>query len=377
MFWILFGSIALVMTAYLTLRLTGGMGWHPATRVFIGAVLFGMAVSPYLSRKIMPFFESQEIRYWISMLAYLPIIMLMMLFCLSVLRDLIWMPLSLVSGNHFSAVNPALLRLSNLIFIGVTLLLTGLSVVEGLKPPKVKEITLASDKISTPMRLVLLSDIHLNPLTPKRHIETMVRDTNNLKPDAVLITGDIIDGGADELAAYIPLLKQLHAPKGVFATLGNHEFYIGLQRSLDFMKAADMTHLFNSGVRLSPEVYLGGVPDHKSLARLKLEGIEADARKALAGARETDYKILMSHQPPFIDTVPKNTLDLQVSGHTHGGHLFPLHLLIRLANGYVSGLYRTPNGMLYVSPGTYQWGPMMRLGSEKEITLIKLVPSTP
>lgn len=377
MFWILSASLSVIITTYLTLRLTGGLNWPLSLRMLIGACLLGMFMLPYFSQKIIPLFDNQQIRYGISILAYLPMVILMLLFCLSILRDIIWMPLSLFLDNRFSAVNPALLRLSNLVFIGIALAMGSISVFQGLKSPAVKEITLSSPKIQTPMRIVLLSDLHLNSLTPPKQIETMVQKTNALRPDVILITGDIVDAGLEELNTYIPLLRRLKAPKGIYATLGNHEFYVGQKRSLEFFHAAGMQHLFNTGVRLSPDVYLGGVPDHQAIKRLRLHHITADAEQALAEATKTDYKILMSHQPAFIDTLQPNMLDLQVSGHTHGGHIFPLHFVIRLVNHYLSGLYHTPHGSLYVSSGTFQWGPIMRLGSEKEITLIRLEPETP
>ena len=128
--------------------------------------------------------------------------------------------------------------------------------------------------------------------------------------------------------------------------------------------------MFNEGVQVTPQLYLAGVPDYRSVRQIS---DSVDIVRALSSAQPSDYKILLSHRPKLIDTLVPKQIDLQLSGHTHGGQVFPHHFTVKLFNKYLSGLYQTRHGKLYVTSGAGQWGAQMRLFAPSEITVIRLI----
>ena len=119
-------------------------------------------------------------------------------------------------------------------------------------------------------------------------------------------------------------------------------------------------------------IYLAGIPDSHTASMSPM--LNVNFYKALKGSKKTQYKVLMSHTPDFVDYLSSRIIDLQLSGHTHGGQIFPFHLLVKKANKYLAGLYDVRGLKLYVSRGVGSWGPPMRLFAPAEITLISLLP---
>ena len=180
--------------------------------------------------------------------------------------------------------------------------------------------------------------------------------------------GDIIDDRADAIEDLVPLLSDFQAPLGVFVVDGNHEVYIGTESAQDQFKAHNITYLYNDFRQVRPDVQIAGVPDIQS----NRIGRPVNMKKALPTTNA--YTILMAHTPKMFD-LPDNTADLQLSGHTHGGQIFPFHILTWLSNGYyLSGLFSKEGRNLYVSRGAGQWGPQMRLFAPAEITYIRILP---
>ena len=134
-----------------------------------------------------------------------------------------------------------------------------------------------------------------------------------------------------------------------------------------------VTYLFNEGVRLGNNIYLAGIPDTKTVKHIN-EPI--DLQKAFNSADVTNFKILMSHRPKVFDALSEGEIDFVISAHTHGGQIFPFHILSKLDNKYLAGLYEEKNGMLYVSRGCGQWGPQMRFLAPSEISIIRILPWT-
>lgn len=293
------------------------------------------------------------------------------LFALTLFRDLIW-------GLAYKAEKILKLKISSPFFIKtlkkanyVTLALATFctlnALYEGQKVPDLKLVEIPSEKITKTQTIVLLSDIHISRAVSSDKIKKIVEKTNEQQPDFIVLAGDIIDDDVEKIASKIELLRDLHAKCGVYFVAGNHEFYVGYEKSVAALKRLNFTFLANDGVQINDEIFLAGVPDFFSS---KYHALKIDLDKAFAKSHR-EYRILVSHTP--IDFKEKNNFDLELAGHTHGGQIFPGHILAALYNNfYLAGLYEMQNASLYISRGAGQWGPQMRFLAPSEITIIKI-----
>lgn len=220
-----------------------------------------------------------------------------------------------------------------------------------------------------PYRLVQLSDLHVSAQIGGDFVREVVEKTNALAPDGIVITGDLVDGGIPELAPHLEPLRNLRATDGVFAITGNHEYISGADEWVAHFKTLGLRVLRNERVALS-SFDLAGIDDDVGPSWLADHG--PDLKKALAGRNADRPVVLLAHRPTQLPNAAEYEVDLQLSGHTHGGQIKPLHLL---EAPYVWGIYQLKKTILYVSAGTGYWGPPMRVGTEAEITLLELVPA--
>lgn len=227
---------------------------------------------------------------------------------------------------------------------------------------EIKEVEISIPHLKRDMNIVQLSDIHLGSIRNSGFMKKIVEKTNTLNPDLVLITGDTADGSAKLHPHMFNTIDNLKAP--VFLGMGNHDFYEGLDNVLEVLKTTNITVLRDELVEFK-DLQIIGVDYSLERNYLKkiLPQIEIDNSKP---------SILMYHVPTEVETANKYGIDLQLSGHTHKGQLFPFNLLGRLVFPYFNGLYGYNDTQVYVSQGTGTWGPPMRLGSRNEVTLIKL-----
>jgi predicted MPP superfamily phosphohydrolase len=222
-------------------------------------------------------------------------------------------------------------------------------------------------------RIAQLSDVHVGPSIGRDFIERVVQTVNELKPDAIVITGDLVDGSVDNLSDAVAPLADLEAPHGKFFVTGNHEYYSGAPAWCQHLRALGFRVLRNERVALGAgEAHfdLAGVDDHS--ARGFGNGHGADLDKALSGRDASRALVLLAHQPRAVFEARQKGVDLQLSGHTHGGQIWPFHWFVRLQQPVVAGLHRLGETQLYVSRGTGYWGPPMRLLAPAEVTEIVL-----
>ncbi len=223
------------------------------------------------------------------------------------------------------------------------------------------------------VKLMFISDVHLGLQVGEGKLAQIRAVALEEQPDMILCGGDLADGTSDHLEQFEPMLKELHAPMGKYAVLGNHEFYIGLQNSLKFFKDSGFRTLRGEGVLVGEKILIAGVDDPAARRFNDLRGLDEDAALEPAGADTT--VILLKHQPDLREE-SLGRFDLQLSGHTHGGQIVPFNLFVRLAHKHSRGLVDIPGrGQLYVSRGTGTWGPKLRFLSPPEVTIITLVPA--
>ncbi len=236
--------------------------------------------------------------------------------------------------------------------------------------PGVKRVAIAIDDLPDELngyRIVQWSDVHVGPTIQRRFVQALVKRTNSLEADAIAVTGDLIDGYLDELRDQVQPLALLRARDGVFYVTGNHEYYWRASEWVKEIERLGLTFLKNEYRVVRPGLVIAGVTDPAGRYTHK-----QDLGAALDGAPRDSVKILLSHRPQTATAADRHGVDLQLSGHTHGGQFFPFNLLIRLVQPVVAGLYRVGRTWLYVSRGTGYWGPPSRLGVRGEITVITL-----
>lgn len=224
------------------------------------------------------------------------------------------------------------------------------------------------------LRIVQLSDIHVGPTIGARQMRRLVAACNQLAPDLVVITGDVVDGSPARLEGAVAELAALQTRHGVFMVPGNHDYYSGIHDWLPVFARHGIRVLLNSheAVRTgSSTLYLAGVTDHS--AHRFVATHRSDAEAALRGIPEQAPVVMLAHQPVQGLHMPSERIMLQLSGHTHGGQFFPWRYAVPLQQPITAGLSDKLGHAVYVSRGTGYWGPPKRILSPAEITLITLL----
>ncbi|WP_370645232.1 metallophosphoesterase [Corallococcus sp. EGB] len=224
------------------------------------------------------------------------------------------------------------------------------------------------------LRVVQLSDVHVGPTLDGVWLQRVVDQVNALKPDLVAITGDLVDGSVDELRDQMTPLASLKAPLGVYYVTGNHEFYHGARAWMAEVARLGITVLTNEHrvvERGGARLVVAGVTDHD--AGHIAPPLASRPDLALAGAPPDVPRLLLAHQPRTALSLEGLRVDLQLSGHTHGGQIFPFMFFVKLQQPVVKGLATVAGTRVYTHRGTGYWGPPMRLGPAPEIASLTLV----
>lgn len=218
--------------------------------------------------------------------------------------------------------------------------------------------------------LVQVSDVHYGMLTENGKLSKIVDRINGLEADVVVITGDLVDEGVSHMEEMAIPLARLKSRHGIFAVTGNHEFYAGVDRAVAIMKKAGITVLRNEKAGLPGGLQLLGIDDPTGSRRMGNPLPDFD--KILSQLDPKKPSILLYHQPTQFEKVASSGIGLQLSGHTHGGQLYPMIFISRKIYPLTPGMHQKGENYLYVSRGVGTWGPPMRLGSPPELVYIVL-----
>lgn len=355
-------SLIMFMPCRLLFKVAAGIALLAVSQKYLAYEMIGGSfIAPSLPR---PLLLTMEVLY----------AAMVILFFLLLIKDglalLLW--LSRCLGTSWRLPFPPAVRGTGLVL--TALVLAGWGTWQSLRVPRVNTVEVPLARLPGSLdgfAIVQLTDIHIGMLLRKEWLEAVVEKTNALAPDLVVLTGDMIDGSPEELGRDIAPLGELRAQYGVYGVTGNHEYYFQAKRWLPVFQDLGVTMLHNEHRIVSvggADVVLAGVPDP---TERRFGGPGPDLKKALEGAPDA-VRVLLAHQP--YGAAGATGIDIQLSGHTHGGNLFFLQRFIASFNqGFVAGLY-VINGMaLYVSPGTGIWsGFSCRLGVPSEITRIVL-----
>ena len=238
---------------------------------------------------------------------------------------------------------------------------------------KVEWVRIPTQKLaekSAPFRIVQISDLHLDLWSEEGRVRRIVEAIESIRPDVVVSTGDLIDAGPDRLACLTDHLRRLNPEHGKFAVTGNHEAYVGSAKSLAVTERSGFKMLSYEGVRVDGGIHFVGVDDPAVRQRIMMDGRAEEA--VLKQAPKEGFTVLLKHQPR-VNRGSTEWFDLQLSGHTHGGQIFPFHWIVRLAYPAKTGLSKVGDETwLYVSRGTGTWGPPIRFLAPSELTVIEL-----
>ncbi|MFF5975917.1 metallophosphoesterase [Streptomyces sp. NPDC012769] len=279
-----------------------------------------------------------------------------------------------------TADEPAVPDLSRRLFVNRLVSGTAAAVAAGtvghgaygvLRGPRVKRVTVPLAKLprgAHRYRIAVVSDIHIGPILGRAHTQRIVDTINATQPDLVAVVGDLVDGTVENLGSAAEPLARLRARDGAFFVTGNHEYFSGADAWVDHVRDLGLRPLRNARVEIGAGFDLAGVDDVAG----ESEGQGPDFVKALGDRDRARTAVLLAHQPIVIDDAVRHGVDLQLSGHTHGGQLWPGNYLAELANPTVAGLERYGDTQLYVSRGAGAWGPPVRVGAPSDITVVEL-----
>ncbi|WP_216678656.1 metallophosphoesterase [Fluviispira sanaruensis] len=258
----------------------------------------------------------------------------------------------------------------------VAFCLFGRAYTNARRTPNVKNVIVPIEKLHPDLKsfsIVQLTDFHIGITIDKEYVERVVEKVNELNADIIVITGDLIDGYVSKLKDWVSPLERLKAKRGLFYVNGNHEYYWGANGWARYMEEIGFTFLENEHrlIKIGRSlVVIGGVTDLHAERFNRAQ--KCSPKKSIIGAPKlADLKVLLAHQPiTAYDSADLDYYNLQLSGHTHGGQLWPGTWLIHLIQPFHPGLTMYQKMWVYVSRGTGYWGPPVRLDADSEITHI-------
>lgn len=369
-FFLIYGGVHL----YIFLGAKASLALGTRAGAFVALFMVIMILSPlivHISEK--NGFESFAVFF--SWTGYTWMGVIFLFFCLSLVFDcyriLVHLGAYIFSLDPSSGIPPARYCFITLLSLAIAMALYGSIEALNIRSEK---ITIRTSKIPEEFkrfRIVQISDLHIGLIVRGKRLERILKEVRHANPDILFSTGDLVDGQADNLSGPADLLREIIPAYGKFAVTGNHEFYAGLVQALDFTERAEFRVLRGEGTNVGGFINVAGVDDPTARIYGAVEGVPEE--KLLSGFSDDMFTILLKHQPVVKKGSP-GLFDLQLSGHTHKGQMFPFNLVTRLVFAFNSGCYHLDGGsVLYVSRGAGTWGPPMRLMAPPEITIIDLV----
>ncbi len=366
---------------YLWARLVRDVAWPAATHKGLTILLVGLAVLLPLSFILMRVIPvARAVQSPISWVLYTWMGLMFCLFVLLIPADIVRFVGWLIEKFSGAPIDPERRLFLARLFGGVVgvggLGMGGWGLYTASRPVAVKPVEVALAGLPAAFagfRIVQMTDIHIGPTIGKEFIDQLVARSNSLKPDVVAITGDLVDGSVASLGKFLEPLRDLEARHGVFFVTGNHEYFSGADEWIAHLRELGVTVLRNERVTIEIDgaaIDLAGIDDPTGTSFAPGHG--PDLAGALAGRDPARPVILLAHQPKAAHEAAEHGVALQLSGHTHGGQIFPFNFLVKLQQPFVAGLHQLKDTAIYVSSGTGYWGPPMRVGFPAEITDITL-----
>ena len=359
----IFSAILFVSHRYLVERLAHAPAWGSPTEEILEVLIwFGAGIQvllPFAIRSLPPS-RARLIAWpgytWLGTAFYL-------LFFVAASDIVLW----LLSANSIHVQ-----QIRAMSVVGATAVLVTWGMVTALSIPGVKQVQIALPRWPKELsgyRIIQLSDIHIGAILQRGYAERLVELCNRLEPDLIAITGDLVDGSLEHLQHHVAPFEALRARDGVFFVTGNHDHYAGASQWSNFLEELGLRVLRNAHATVQARdssFVVGGVYD-----RTSSNGDDVNA--AFSGASSSTPRLLLAHHPQTFHKATQHQVDLQLSGHTHAGQLWPFRYFVHLQTPFIDGLHWQGPHALYVSRGTGFWGPPMRILAPPEVTELILV----
>jgi predicted MPP superfamily phosphohydrolase len=369
-FFLVYGSTH----AYAFVKARAALGFGTGTALWVVPLLAVLMCAPILTHLL----ERNGMEGAARVSAYVGYVWMGVLFLfisLNLLSDLVNLLLragAAVAGNGEGWGSPANGRKTFLFLACLSLALGAYAALEASRIDVVR-VRIATDRLppSAPrVRIAQITDVHLGIINRNGMARAIADRLRAEQPDILVSTGDFVDGQIGHIDGLSEIFRGIPAPRGKFAVLGNHEYYAGLPQSLSFHRHAGFTVLRGEVITVDNALRIAGVDD--PTARAFGGPPEPSEAELLGGGPPKQFTVLLKHRPAA-DPASYGRLDLQLSGHTHHGQIFPFRLLTRLAYPLLGGDHPLPGGgTLHVSRGTGTWGPPMRFLAPPEITVVDI-----
>ena len=371
-FFLVYGSLH----AYALLKARSALALAPGATLALLPLLGILLCAPIVTYQLSRHGYEGAARI-VANVGYLWMGFLFFLTCLNLSADLLRLPLGAMGRGGIAANAAAALagRSAFLCIAGLAVVLSAYAMVEASRIEVVR-VRIVTDRLpaSVPsLRVAQITDLHLGLVHRNGKAREVAAIVSREHPDLLVSTGDLVDGQLDGVAELAEILRRIPARRGKFAVLGNHEYYAGIDRAIAFTRKSGFTLLRDETVTVDDAVRIVGVDDPAG-ARFGRPAGPSEA--AFLGNRPDGlFTVLLKHRPS-LDAGSAGRFDLQLSGHTHDGQIFPFRLLTRLVYPLLAGNHPSPGGgILHVSRGTGTWGPPMRFLAPPEITVVEIVAS--
>jgi uncharacterized protein len=399
MHFVLLLLIALsILYGYIGVRVIVPLRYGLAAKLVLGCVLILFLLLPPLSILFRMHDIENRFAEFISWSGYLTMGYITLTFTLLLMKDTGLVTFGFIrfvhsifkkSGNNNEPgsqnLDPErrafLMNSLNMAVMGTSGALTLYGFFQARNIPEIKNISVYFPQLPRSLegfRIVQITDVHVGPTLKRKFVEGIVNQISVLNPDAIVVTGDLVDGNVEYLRHDTFPLSELYAPFGRYFVTGNHEYYSGVHQWLEEIDRLGFTVLINEHRVIKKgdgSILMAGVTDIRMGRHFREH--ESSPQKAIADSPLCDLKILLAHQPSSIFEASNAGFDFQISGHTHGGQYFPANIVFEPFHLYISGLHMHDKTWIYVSSGTGYWGPPLRIGVPSEITLFTLTSYPP
>ena len=368
-FFLLYGG----MHFYTLMKARGAFGFGPGVLFFLIMFMLIMVLAPVIIRvSEKAGFEGFAIP--MSYVGYIWFGLLFLFFCSSILFD-IWKfvvyLVGMAAGRNLSSITGAL----RLYFCAAALIAISVSCYGFFEAEHIKteRIVIQTDKLPKRigmLKIVQISDVHLGLIVRGGRLQKIIDEVKKAKPDILVSTGDLLDGQTDSLSHLTQLFEEIRPRYGKFAITGNHEYYAGISNFIVFAGESGFELLRGNTARIEGVINVAGVDD--IAGRPFGQYREVEEKKLLGELDHHTFTVLLKHRP-VVDRGALGLFDLQLSGHTHKGQIYPFIYLTRVFFPFAAGYFNLGrDSWLYVSRGTGTWGPPIRFVSPPEVTLIEL-----
>lgn len=368
LFFLAFFSIYLAMHLFTWAKFSAQLSLSSRKRAWGCVVCVFLTITPFLAHLI-PLTWPKGFTYifWQLTFTWLAMIFYLFLFQIAVLAGRI------VSWPFFRRT--PLEGSSKIALAGAFLciLVTGWGFFEAGRPVKTAQYQLESLKLDQDIRIVFLSDLHLGVQKSSQRLARLINLMEQQEPDLIIFGGDVVNDHLEWLEDEAEQLKELNAPAGKYGVLGNHEFYPGVEKSLELFRQSEII-ILDDEIKIMEDLglVLMGVSDPAPFSRPR-EHQEQVTEMLLQDIDQDRFNLLISHRPWGFELAAQAGVDLHLAGHTHNGQIFPFRYLVRLQFRYVYGLYEKAGSRLIVTSGAGSWGPPIRVMAPAEIVVVDLV----